>query len=79
MSVDGTYSEMSTSVNSEASYDIDIVKHHDGNIRFKSQNFATFSLLIQLPHPLQIFWMPAIQIQMMTQMMMMTAKMKKEN
>ena len=41
MSVDGTYSEMSTSVNSEASYDIDIVKHHDGNIHFKSHNFAT--------------------------------------
>ena len=32
MSVEGTYSEMSTSVNSEASYDIDIVKHHDGSI-----------------------------------------------
>ena len=41
MSVDETYSEMSTSVNSEASYDIDIVKHHDGNIHFKSQHFAT--------------------------------------
>ena len=32
MSVDGTCSEMSTSVNSDASYDIDIVKHHDGKI-----------------------------------------------
>ena len=33
--MDGTNSEMSTSVNSEASYDIDIVKHHDGKGPFK--------------------------------------------
>ena len=30
MSEDVTGSEMSSSVNSDASYDIDIVRHHDG-------------------------------------------------
>ena len=32
MSADTGGSEMSTSMNSDASYDIDIVRHHDGNI-----------------------------------------------
>lgn len=31
MSADAGGSEMSTSMNSDASYDIDIVRHHDGN------------------------------------------------
>ena len=30
MSAEATGSEMSSSMNSDASYDIDIVRHHDG-------------------------------------------------
>ena len=32
MSSDAGGTEMSTSMNSDASYDIDIVRHHDGNV-----------------------------------------------
>ena len=72
---DASGSEMSTSVNSDASYDIDIVRHHDGRCHLKcnrtEQLKKSFEVLV---HSLKRFyfqsrpllptcWMPVTQIQ----------------
>ena len=48
-------SDMSTSVNSDASYDIDIVRHHDGrNVSILPSVIPYF----QWPHPPPTCWTP---------------------
>ena len=59
---DASGSEMSTSMNSDASYDIDIVRHHDGGW-FVMVLHALKMFYFQLPPPLPTSWTQVTRIQ----------------
>ena len=64
-------SEMSTSVNSDASLDIDIVRHHDGIIlEHLDRQIRQFVIQqFQWPLPLPTYWTPETSTRRLTQRM----------
>ena len=63
-------SEMSTSVNSDASLDIDIVRHHDGIGTFRQTNQTVLVIQhFQWPLPLPTYWTPDTRTRRLSQKM----------